>query len=69
MKTTIIDPSVLAGVQPTSQPAVLPVGKPMPFTLGPTIATGPMPTVPATMPGGPSTQPSQYSTQGPIPKG
>lgn len=69
MKTMTIDPSVMAGQAPTSQPSTLPVGKPMPLDLGPTIATGPVPIMPTPTPHGPSTQPSQYSTQGPIPKG
>lgn len=70
MKTTIIDPSVLAGSEyafPAGTPT--PVGMPGPVDLGPTIATTPIPAGHNQMAGGPSVQPSQYSTTGPIPKG
>lgn len=71
MKTYPIDPKAQSGQGDPSfpSPPEPAIGKPMPLNLGPQIGSDAIPQDHHQMLGGPSTSPSQYSTQGPTPKG
>jgi hypothetical protein len=70
MKRMPLDPKTQAGSEYAfPSPPEPAIGKPMPLNLGPQIGAAPIPEDHHQMPGGPSTSDSQYSTQGPIPKG